>query len=558
MTTNRNKNLRDDERWNENYNRLVAFKDKFGHTNVPRKYVDDDEEDDDLCPLGNWVNNQRTEYRVYQKRTKGKAGPLTPERIAKLNAIDFQWNPGKQAEYDNAWNTMFQELVDFQQKYNTTKVPKLGCKDDKNDPPFRKLFGWIEGQLAAYNKLMRNQPTSLTPDRLRRLESIGMSWNTRRAVTKDEKWLKPYYFNLVALQHKYNMIDVSEHYHEYRGLAKWVKRQKHDYDKYLQYGEGRMTAWRFGLLQSINFARMSTTCKEEIASSPNSNNERWAMMYIKLQAYKEQYGSTLVPTEWQEDPSLALWVSTQRVKYGQLASISTMAEELDGQGKVGDTTAGEQRLRASVALAFNYSYPGQSHQGVTAEDIVQRISLLNEIDFVWDPLEEQWKEKYQRLIAFQTRENNSTLVFHDYDQDPELGQWVEKQRVLYGEFARMGDDVEALKESIRRAFDTSTYAAEGENGRTVETMASRISRLNSIGFVWDPPLVGDDQWMEKYQKLRAYVKEFDSVLVPYDYSAAPGLGNWVSQQRRSYKWKTLSKEQIFLLESIGFVWDASV
>lgn len=39
--------------------------------------------------LGRWVGQQREQYKKLQE---GKASPMTPERIALLEKIDFCWN----------------------------------------------------------------------------------------------------------------------------------------------------------------------------------------------------------------------------------------------------------------------------------------------------------------------------------------------------------------------------------------------------------------------------------------------------------------------------------
>ena len=38
-------------------------------------------------------------------------------------------------------------------------------------------------------------------------------------------------------------------------------------------------------------------------------------MYIKLIKYKDKFGKTEVPTHWDQDPELGIWVSNQRQKY---------------------------------------------------------------------------------------------------------------------------------------------------------------------------------------------------------------------------------------------------
>ena len=57
-----------------------------------------------------------------------------------------------------------------------------------------------------------------------------------------------------------------------------------------------------------------------------------------------------------------------------------------------------------------------------------RMKSLIDLEFVWDPLEVQWMEMYQRLVDYK-EVHNSTLVPRDYPEDSELGNWVSKQRV---------------------------------------------------------------------------------------------------------------------------------
>jgi len=59
--------------WKEMYGRLTAFKQKYGHTKVPVKW------DEDL-KLGKWVSRMRNERES-----------LEPERVALLEAIEFDW-----------------------------------------------------------------------------------------------------------------------------------------------------------------------------------------------------------------------------------------------------------------------------------------------------------------------------------------------------------------------------------------------------------------------------------------------------------------------------------
>ena len=85
-----------DKKWNALFEKLLEFKKKNNHTMVPQVYKDDPN-------LGRWVHYQRVEYWLLMAEGKGK---ITPQRIARLNSIGFEWNPQKAR-----WDLMFQRLL---------------------------------------------------------------------------------------------------------------------------------------------------------------------------------------------------------------------------------------------------------------------------------------------------------------------------------------------------------------------------------------------------------------------------------------------------------------
>jgi hypothetical protein len=65
--------------WNALLEQLTEYKAEFGHCRVPTQY--------DFNPkLGNWVYNQRRNYKLQQE---GKPSPITAERIRALNGVGF-------------------------------------------------------------------------------------------------------------------------------------------------------------------------------------------------------------------------------------------------------------------------------------------------------------------------------------------------------------------------------------------------------------------------------------------------------------------------------------
>jgi len=63
---------------------LKQYKAEFGNCQVPQHYVLNRQ-------LGKWVNRVRTEYKQFRN---GMKSAMTDERIALLEALDFEWTNG--------------------------------------------------------------------------------------------------------------------------------------------------------------------------------------------------------------------------------------------------------------------------------------------------------------------------------------------------------------------------------------------------------------------------------------------------------------------------------
>ncbi|OEU06154.1 hypothetical protein FRACYDRAFT_202231, partial [Fragilariopsis cylindrus CCMP1102] len=206
-------------------------------------------------------------------------------------------------------------------------------------------------------------------------------------------------------------------------------------------------------------------------------NNQWDEMFRRLVSYRKLHNSTVVPRDYTADPELGNWVRTQRCK----------------------------------------QYPISDH----------RVNLLNSIGFVWNALDNQWDDMFQRLVAYKNQHNGSTLVPKKYKADTQLGRWVSWQR------------------------------------HSKMISIHRIERLESIGFVWTARYencarVFDGKWMETYDRLVAYKKQYKSTHVPQTYSDENTdihLGSWIKTQRIAYKQGKLLEKRKDLLNSIDFSWE---
>lgn len=64
-------------------------------------------------------------------------------------------------------------------------------------------------------------------------------------------------------------------------------------------------------------------------------------------------------------------------------------------------------------------------------------------------------------------------------------------------------------------------------------------------------------WKDYYSELVIYKEEHGDCDVPALYEKNQSLSNWVHYQRTLFKYDTLSKDQVKMLDDIGFVWEIS-
>jgi hypothetical protein len=131
-----------DLQWEANYNRLLKFKKKHKHTNVPHHYKEDP-------TLGNWVIRQRARKEF-----------LSAWRIDKLDSAGFVWNT-----FEQSWETMYKQLEKFHKKYGHSQVSKY-------DKKYHKLGDWVGKQ----RKDRKNKETRLTAFKIKKLSRLNFNW----------------------------------------------------------------------------------------------------------------------------------------------------------------------------------------------------------------------------------------------------------------------------------------------------------------------------------------------------------------------------------------------
>jgi len=156
-----------DEKWGMMFEKLMEYKSQHGHSMVPQCYQDD-------LRLGRWVHYQRVEYWIFQQTGSAK---ITPERIARLNAIGFEWDPQKAQ-----WDIMYERLKKFKEELGHCRVPKGYSKD-------KELANWVRNQRLEEANMKRGKKTRMTQERIQALEELGFKWSspTKSRSRKNKK-----------------------------------------------------------------------------------------------------------------------------------------------------------------------------------------------------------------------------------------------------------------------------------------------------------------------------------------------------------------------------------
>jgi len=142
--------------------------------------------------------------------------------------------------------------------------------------------------------------------------------------------------------------------------------------------------------------------------------------------------------------------------------------------------------------------------------------LSNSIDVkILDRLGVSWDRYYGLLQKFKKREGSSWVSINHEESGLNLGEWCHNQRNL-------------KKDNLSQ---------------------DRISRLDSLGFIWNPH---DYRWERNFVLLKKFYERQRHCLVGIEHKEdGIRLGYWVSVQRLD---KKLSEEKRNKLNSLGFIW----
>ena len=486
---------------------------------VPRAYTFEG------VAMGRWLENQRL------VRAGKKNGRLTAEQVARLDKIGMNWKKRLELAWENGWASARR----YRDSHADLLVP-VHYKD-KN--------GFALGEWIVYNR-QRYQGGSLSDDRIERLESLGMVWDTGSIL-----WEKNY---AAAVQYhlEHDDLEIPVKYVTPDGMALgvWLGSQR------AAYKEGTLTAVQIEKLEALG------------VDWANRTDRKWQTAYEAAVKYYNAHGNIDVPTEYIDEDGILLgkWVSRQR---------------------------------------YAWQNPERSSARVTPE----RKALLDELGMNWEKTD-SWQHRYELAVEYKKEHGSLAVPAQYRTEDGIwLGSWLSRQKQMLREGKKLSAERRAaLKElfkgekgrrlsapvppaySVREQnwldnYQSARLYAEkkgsllvpagyvDENGfrlgvwisnlraarkarpGSFQVTPEHIALLDAIGMQWD---AREAKWAGAFRRAEEYCAAHGNLLVPVNYKTEDGfcLGDWVRRMRENYACaeKKLTAERIAKLEALGMVW----
>lgn len=274
------------------------------------------------------------------------------------------------------WEAMFQQLA---------ALSVDGKLPETFDDP--KLKAWVKRQNFDYNKLLREEQSAMSEEKVERLASLGFKFK-KESIGEHEKldWHREFDFmmdKLHAFRKEYGSCRVMRSHEGHRDLFNWTIKVRKEYQKLSFSDENnkcRLSARQLQRLTDIGFLFRQKDCYKN-----------WQQRMDDLLAYQAA-GNDIneIPTT---HPDLGEFVCRMRKEYRQWA---------DGN----KTAMSNDRIEKLEAAGFDWSLERRRDKALLTKP-------------------KTWEERYRELIDYK-QQHGDTIVPQQWENG--LGNWVKSQR----------------------------------------------------------------------------------------------------------------------------------
>ncbi|MCC9165806.1 helicase associated domain-containing protein [Pontibacter harenae] len=452
-------------------------------------------------PIDASLDDQLAQWVSIQRRISHM---LPNELKVELAALRFSFE-----EKDFSWITMYRQLAEFVQTHGHSCLP--------TDQKHEDLKDWLVRQVLGRRYL--------SEDQFQKLDSLGVYWDM--PISRDHRW-EQMYWKLKDFYTTFGLSMVPQNWAKDKQLAHWVMMQRK------MYAKDKIREDRKLKLSALNF----------VWSIKDVYESQWELYFQKVASFHKTYGHCRVPCKHKK---LVSWIERQRLaKKNKLLSVG-------------------------------------------------REKRLDEIGFIWSCegiKKRKWDEKYEQLQAYHQQHGHS-FVPVSFSENKQLGTWVASQRALEAkgklgsvkkkklenlDFVWSRNTQQQLKSAHNTQWESKfeklkaymqvhgTFQVSLKIDPALQRWTSlqrklfykgklsqdRIERLHDIRFPWS---VQEGYWMQMYDALIDFKKQFGYTRVPFLWKPNPQLAAWVYRVKSNKI--TLASSQTELLNEIGFDWNLS-
>ena len=415
-----------------------------------------------------------------------------------------------------SWEVMYSEAKRYYKQNADLLVPQAYITDTGLQ------LGWWVGTQRSNR---RKGDKSLTPEKIARLDEIGMCW-----LTQDERlWNEAYEIS----KKYYEMHNTLEGIRSYSARASlWIIGQRR------KYRDGMLSDEQIRMLEDIGMIWDLEEYQEDV----------WTKFYNAAEIYYQVNGNLDIPANYVTADGLSLggWYRRMRNEFREGTMSAEHLEKLEHIGFEAESVL-TRRWKANydVAVAYYEQYHDlEVPQSYIADNGVklgawiyaqrdrfsrgfvteEQKELLESIGMTWDRYDAKWEKGFQYAMRYISEFGDINSVPEDFKYDNfKLLVWIRAQRSRY---------------------------------RQGKLSPDRIRRLEEIGLAWEK---NKAFWENGYEHACQYRESYNNLNVIMSYICDDGfkLGSWLSNQKTRYKNGNLTNEQITKLEQIGIVWKSN-
>lgn len=476
-------------RWADWYHAAEEYRRQHGHLLPPPgtkcRYGD----------LHAWINIQRLACR---------SGSLSQERQAKLETLGMIWQVR-----EAYWERMY--LLAAQ--YSETHEKLMPSPSE-----YPELASWISNQRAR----RRAGKSSLTAERIQKLDAIGMIWEPLQHSWEANFRLAQDFFR------ENGHLDI----HRGHALFPWLAQQR--------------TAKRLGTLSAAREARLN-----KIGMCWNVIDASWERMYAAAAEYYRFHGLLNIPTSYVTRDGLRLgaWIGRQRRTYkdrhtlrdpkidARIQRLNEIGMIWDASGKIYFTSFPEQAVMYFVRRYFPSARKLNRWEeyGIEIDVFIPELMVGIEYDGVFHQSKKESDERKNRICA-----ENQIRLFRIREPELPILDAVGDVYFLSGSTV---SELETALQALLTVLGVQALPGEIDISRERQNIIEAYRDLNAPA------------WDRMYEKASQYYALHGSLKIAKANAdrEALSVNDWITRQRRCYYEALLTKRQAGLLMKLHFL-----